>query len=52
MPYRLVKDLRTGHQTGDVQTVLDGDLDPFLEAYLLAASSGKLKKGGLVEDVD
>ncbi len=52
MPYRLVKDLRTGHQTSDVQTVLDGDLDPFLEAYLLAASNGKLKKGGVVEDLD
>jgi len=52
MPYRLVKDLRTSHQTGDVQAVLDGDIDPFLEAYLLAAAGGKLKKGGAVEDAD
>jgi peptide chain release factor 2 len=34
-PYTLVKDLRTGHETGDVQRVLDGDLDPFVRAYLL-----------------
>jgi peptide chain release factor 2 len=52
MPYRLVKDLRTGQQTGDVQSVLDGDLDPFIEAYLLAAAGGTLKKGGTVEDAD
>ena len=54
MPYRLVKDLRTGHQTGDVQSVLDGNLDPFIEAYLLAAAGGTLKKGGggANEDLD
>jgi peptide chain release factor 2 len=34
-PYTLVKDLRTGYETGDVQRVLDGDLDPFVRAYLL-----------------
>jgi peptide chain release factor 2 len=33
-PYQLVKDLRTGKEVGDVQRVLDGDLDPFVEAYL------------------
>jgi peptide chain release factor 2 len=33
-PYQLVKDLRTGHETGNVQAVLDGDLDPFVEAWL------------------
>ncbi len=33
-PYTLVKDLVTGVETGDVQRVLDGDLDPFIEAYL------------------
>jgi peptide chain release factor 2 len=34
-PYQLVKDLRTEHQTADVTAVLDGDLDPFIEAYLM-----------------
>ena len=29
-----MKDLRTEHETGNVQAVLDGDLDPFMEAYL------------------
>jgi peptide chain release factor 2 len=52
MPYRLVKDLRTGHQTGDIQKVLDGELDPFIESYLLAAAGGTLKKGGAVDDVE
>ena len=33
-PYTLVKDLVTGVETGDVSRVLDGDLDPFVEACL------------------
>ncbi len=33
-PYRLVKDERTRHETGNVDAVLDGDLDQFIEAYL------------------
>jgi len=33
-PYQLVKDLRTDHETGNVQAVLDGELMPFVEAYL------------------
>ncbi|MHB8506541.1 MAG: peptide chain release factor 2 [Acidimicrobiales bacterium] len=33
-PYQQVKDLRTEHETGNVGAVLDGDLDPFMEAYL------------------
>lgn len=35
-PYRMVKDLRTGHQTSDVQAVMDGDLDPYIGAWLKA----------------
>ncbi len=35
-PYQMVKDLRTGYETGNAQAVLDGDLDPFMEAYLAA----------------
>jgi peptide chain release factor 2 len=34
-PYRMVKDLRTGHETGNTDAVLDGDLDKFIEAFLL-----------------
>jgi peptide chain release factor 2 len=37
-PYRLVKDHRTGVEKGDVDRVLDGDLDPFIKAYLLGRS--------------
>ena len=33
-PYQMVKDVRTAHETGNVQAVLDGALDPFIEAYL------------------
>jgi peptide chain release factor 2 len=33
-PYTLVKDHRTEHETSNVQAVLDGDLDPFMESYL------------------
>jgi len=40
-PYQLVKDLRTEHERGDVQNVLDGDLDSFIEAYLLMKADGK-----------
>jgi peptide chain release factor 2 len=35
-PYRLIKDHRTKHEEGNVEAVLDGDLDPFIEAYLLS----------------
>lgn len=33
-PYCLVKDHRTGYETGNVQAVMDGDIEPFIEAYL------------------
>ena len=33
-PYQMVKDLRTDHETGNTGATLDGDLDPFMEAYL------------------
>ena len=50
-PYRLVKDLRTSHEAGNVDAVLDGSLDDFIEAYLLAAAGGTLKKGGVAEEM-
>lgn len=34
-PYKLVKDVRTGEETGNVDAVMDGDLDAFLKAYLM-----------------
>lgn len=34
-PYKMVKDLRTGHETGNVQAVLDGDLNAFMKSYLM-----------------
>jgi protein subunit release factor B len=33
-PYKMVKDLRTGVETGNAAGVLDGDLDPFVQAFL------------------
>jgi peptide chain release factor 2 len=34
-PYKLVKDVRTGHETGNVDAVMDGDINEFLKAYLM-----------------
>ncbi len=38
-PYRLVKDLRTNTETSDVDAVLDGDITPFIQSYLLQEGS-------------
>ena len=38
-PYRLVKDLRTNHEMGNVDAVLDGDIGSFIEAYLLNSNN-------------
>ena len=43
MPYTLVKDNRTGYETGNVDAVMDGDLDGFMAAYLSAVANGTLK---------
>jgi peptide chain release factor 2 len=47
-PYRLIKDHRTKFEVGDVDRVLDGDLDPFIRSYLMA----KKTKGKLEVSVD
>ena len=43
-PYTMVKDLRTGYEMGNIQAVMDGDLNGFINAYLKAAKLGNLKK--------
>ena len=42
IPYQQVKDERTSLKVGNAQGVLDGDLDPFIHAYLLAKAAGKV----------
>ena len=42
MPYTLVKDHRTNCESGNINAVMDGDLDPFINAYLKAASQGEI----------
>jgi peptide chain release factor 2 len=44
-PYQLIKDHRTKFERGDVQKVLDGDLDPFIRAYLLYRRTGTTASG-------
>ncbi|MCQ2613518.1 MAG: peptide chain release factor 2 [Treponemataceae bacterium] len=39
-PYTMVKDLRTRYESGNIQSVMDGNLDPFIEAYLSAKWKG------------
>jgi peptide chain release factor 2 len=38
-PYKLVKDVRTGHETGNVEAVMDGDLNEFFKSYLMSFGS-------------
>jgi len=40
-PYKLVKDVRTNHESSDVQGVMDGDLDSFIKAYLMEFGAGE-----------
>jgi len=42
-PYQMIKDHRTKYQVGDVNRVLDGDLDEFIKAYLMKKALGKLE---------
>jgi peptide chain release factor 2 len=44
-PYRMVKDLRTGVETSNVQGVMDGDLDPFVNGWLRAGCPAKRMQG-------
>ena len=43
-PYKLVKDVRTAHETGNVDAVMDGDIEPFLKAYLMMMGQKESKQ--------
>jgi peptide chain release factor 2 len=45
-PYQLVKDHRTKEEVGDPNRVLDGDVDPFIKAYLMQKAAGTLGQAG------
>ena len=45
MPYQLVKDHRTNYETGNINSVMDGDLDGFIHAYLKMESQKKFRAG-------
>jgi peptide chain release factor 2 len=49
-PYQMVKDLRTGYSTSDTQGVLDGELDPFVTAWLRAGSPRHRNKDIQIDD--
>ena len=44
MPYTLAKDTRTGFENSNINAVMDGDIDGFINAYLSASATGELKK--------
>ena len=46
-PYRLVKDHRTKEEVGNVDRILDGDLDGFIKVYLMRKASGTLGQGAI-----
>jgi peptide chain release factor 2 len=49
-PYRMVKDHRTKHEVGNVDRVMDGDIDDFIKTTLIARAKGTLGAGGSAED--
>jgi len=49
-PYQMIKDHRTKHQVGDVNRVLDGDIDEFIKAFLMKRALGKLDTAGAEDD--
>ena len=51
-PYQMAKDHRTKEQVGDVDRVLDGDIDQFIKSYLMKKSSGTLGQASPDEDLD
>ena len=51
-PYTMIKDLRTGYETGNLQSVMDGDLDEFMKAYLIFRKTGQRIKDVESKDED
>lgn len=49
-PYQMVKDLRTGYETGNIQAVMDGELDGFINAWLRAGGPRSRNKDIKIED--
>ena len=50
MPYQMVKDLRTGEETSQIDAVMDGALDPFMHSYLSWVAGGRKKRNVTAED--
>ncbi|MBI5743220.1 MAG: peptide chain release factor 2 [Elusimicrobia bacterium] len=50
MPYQMVKDLRTGEETSQIDAVMDGALDPYMHAYLSWVAGGRKKRNVSSED--
>ena len=40
-PYKMIKDVRSGHESSDVNSVLNGELDPFLKSFLMINQKSK-----------
>jgi peptide chain release factor 2 len=51
-PYQMIKDHRTRHQEGQVDKVLNGDIDPFIKTYLMQKASGTLGQAAAEADED
>ena len=49
-PYKMVKDLRTGVETGNIQAVMDGDIDAFINGWLRAGGPRTRNKDIKIED--
>ena len=49
-PYQMIKDHRTKHQEGQVDKVLNGDIDPFIKTYLMRKASGTLGQASATDD--
>lgn len=50
-PYKLVKDVRTGLETSDIVSVMDGELEPFIKAFLKYKYSMAVSTSGVINDV-